>query len=165
MGDVPGRMIWRGHVDSRHTDQEISFDQFQCLAAIFNKRHSVRSAAQGLKAEGAGAGKEIQDIGMLNVAADDIKQGLPCTIRSRSDSLAVCWRGKELSAPCPSADNSQVLTSKVESRPICRKECRYCCPAAPQWSSSDRAEHRGRQSEIISYEFFSYLHSIKGSTF
>lgn len=81
---------------------------------VVNECYALCPPAQCLKAQSAGAGKEIKDVGTGNVAADDVEQGLPGTIGGRPDKLTVSWRGKELPASGPSADNSQELTIRKE---------------------------------------------------
>jgi hypothetical protein len=56
----------------RLAEPDIAPDQLKSLTIVFNEGDAFRSAAQGLKAQSAGTGKEIKDNCTLYVSADDV---------------------------------------------------------------------------------------------
>ncbi len=85
--------------------EQIFFDQIQCIRAVVDKCRMVCTSAEGLDTQGAGTGKEIEYRGLVHPIADNIEQGLPGPVGGRADCSSV--GAAEPQALGISADDSQ----------------------------------------------------------
>jgi len=86
------------------TGTEIGFDQTACLQGPVDKEGEHRPPAQGLGADGAGAGKEIKNPGSLDPRAEDVEQSLANPVAGRSDTVGS--GGEEFAPPGAAAGDA-----------------------------------------------------------
>lgn len=99
-------------------EQDIFFDEVQRQPAVIDKDDKIGIAAECLQAQSAGAGKEIENLGVLHGIAENTEQGLARSVGGRPYALFMKRRREKFSAFLNSTNNSQKMSknSKKEKK-------------------------------------------------
>ena len=99
-------------------EQDIFLDEVQRQPAVIDKDDKIGIAAECLQPESAGAGKEIENLGVLHGIAENTEQGLARSVGRGPYALFMKRRREKFSAFLNSTDDSQKMSKNSEKEKV-----------------------------------------------
>lgn len=84
-------------------------NELKCLPGLINKDGQLRSPAQSLDAQGAGACVQVQNRAAGNFRSQDVEQGFPCPVAGWSYGPVAGFRAEKVMPSGSTAGYSHVF--------------------------------------------------------